>query len=55
MRLQWGLGQDRPDSVHLPLLQCMNKNPDRRPTAREVHDTIKKAHSAGVQASTWFA
>jgi hypothetical protein len=33
----------------------MSKNADLRPTAREVHDTIKKAHSAPLQASSWFA
>jgi hypothetical protein len=37
-------------------MQCMNKDPNMRPTAREVHDTIKQAHSAPVvQASSWFA
>lgn len=47
--------QDCPEAIADLISQCMSKNPDHRPSAREVHDTIKKAHSSGVKASTWFA
>jgi tRNA A-37 threonylcarbamoyl transferase component Bud32 len=47
--------QDCPQPVADLITQCLKTDPELRPTAREVHDTIKAAHSSVAKASAWFA